>query len=173
MNRPVHFEIPAEDPGRAIQFYEKVFGWKFERWNGPMEYWTISTGESQPGINGGLMTRRDPAQPCVNTMGVADLDAATTVIEAAGGLCVVPKMPIPGVGGWPTSRTQKATSLERCRLTQQRSLARKPTPKFSQQVARERPRRCQLRGGVRGSSASACLRGRSDRGRQGACHRNR
>jgi predicted enzyme related to lactoylglutathione lyase len=44
------------------------------------------------------MTRRDPAQPCVNTMGVADLDAATTVIEAAGGLCVVPKMPIPGVG---------------------------------------------------------------------------
>jgi uncharacterized protein len=97
MNRPVHFEIPAEDPERAIHFYEKVFGWKFERWNGPMEYWTIWTGESQPGINGGLMTRRDPAQPCVNTMDVADLDAKTTVIEAAGGLCVVPKMPIPGV----------------------------------------------------------------------------
>ena len=44
------------------------------------------------------MTRRDPAQPCVNTMDVADLDAAITAIDAAGGLCVVPKMPIPGVG---------------------------------------------------------------------------
>jgi uncharacterized protein len=98
MNRPIHFEIPAEKPERAIQFYEKVFGWKFERWNGPMEYWTIRTGDSQPGINGGLMIRRDPAQPCVNTMDVVDLDAAVAAIEAAGGLCVVPKMPIPGVG---------------------------------------------------------------------------
>src|SRR5215471_9471620 len=61
MNRPIHFEIPAEKPERAMKFYEKVFGWKFERWNGPMEYWNISTGDSQPGINGGLMTRRDPA----------------------------------------------------------------------------------------------------------------
>ena len=24
MNRPVHFEIPSEDPERAIAFYEKV-----------------------------------------------------------------------------------------------------------------------------------------------------
>ena len=38
MNRPIHFEIPAEKPERAIKFYEQVFGWKFERWNGPMEY---------------------------------------------------------------------------------------------------------------------------------------
>jgi predicted enzyme related to lactoylglutathione lyase len=87
MNRPVHFEIPAEKPERAIQFYEKVFGWRFERWNGPMEYSNISTGDGQPGINGGLMTRRDPAQPCVNTMDVAYLDKAIGAIEAAGGLC--------------------------------------------------------------------------------------
>jgi hypothetical protein len=95
MNRPIHFEIPAEKPQRAIKFYEKVFGWKFERWKGPIEYWNISTGDSQPGINGGLMTRRDPAQPCVNTMDVANLDETIKVIEDAGGLCVVP---IPGVG---------------------------------------------------------------------------
>jgi uncharacterized protein len=52
MNRPIHFEIPAEKPERAMRFYEKVFGWKFERWGGPMEYWTINTGTSEPGING-------------------------------------------------------------------------------------------------------------------------
>jgi predicted enzyme related to lactoylglutathione lyase len=98
MNRPIHFEIPAEKPERAIEFYEKVFGWKFEKWDGPAEYWIIRTGESTPGIDGGLMTRRDPAQPCVNTMDVADLDATVGVVEGAGGQCVVPKMPVPGVG---------------------------------------------------------------------------
>ena len=98
MNRPIHFEIPAEKPERAMRFYEKVFGWKFERWGGPMEYWTINTGASGPGINGGLMTRRDPAQPCVNTMDVADLDAIVATVEGAGGQCVVPKLPVPGIG---------------------------------------------------------------------------
>jgi uncharacterized protein len=98
MNRPIHFEIPAEKPERAIEFYEKVFGWKFEKWDGPAEYWIIRTGESTPGIDGGLMTRRDPAQPCGNTMDVADLDATVRVVEGTDGQCVVPKMPVPGVG---------------------------------------------------------------------------
>jgi predicted enzyme related to lactoylglutathione lyase len=97
MNRPIHFEIPAEKPERAMKFYERVFGWKFEKWNGPMEYWVIRTGEGI-GIDGGLMPRRDPAQPCVNTMDVADLDATIGIVEGAGGQCVVPKMPVPGVG---------------------------------------------------------------------------
>jgi predicted enzyme related to lactoylglutathione lyase len=99
MKRPIHFEIPAEKPERAMKFYETVFGWKFEKWNGPMEYWVIRTGEDgTPGINGGLMARRDPAQPCVNTMDVPNLDATISEVQAAGGQCVVPKMPVPGVG---------------------------------------------------------------------------
>jgi predicted enzyme related to lactoylglutathione lyase len=98
MNRPIHFEIPAERPERAIRFYEKLFGWKFEKWDGPIEYWVIRTGPDGPGIDGGLMTRRDPAQPCVNTIDVTNLDASLSVAEAEGGLCVVPKMAVPGVG---------------------------------------------------------------------------
>lgn len=99
MPRPMHFEIPAENPERAMQFYEGVLGWKFQRWEGPMEYWVIHTGDdSEPGINGGLMPRRDPAQPCVNTVGVADLDATLDAVTRLGGLVVVPKMPVPGVG---------------------------------------------------------------------------
>jgi len=98
MNRPIHFEIPTENPERAINFYRTVFGWKFQKWDGPIEYWLITTGEGAPGIDGGLMPRRDPAQPCVNTIDVPDLDAATQTIEQAGGICIVPKMPVPGVG---------------------------------------------------------------------------
>ena len=38
MPRPVHFEIPTDNPDKAIQFYEKTFGWKFQKWDGPVEY---------------------------------------------------------------------------------------------------------------------------------------
>jgi predicted enzyme related to lactoylglutathione lyase len=66
MNRPIHFEIPAEKPERAMKFYEKVFGWKFEKWGGPMEYWVVRTGDDGvPGINGGLIdTARSGAALC-------------------------------------------------------------------------------------------------------------
>ena len=99
MPRPIHFEIPAEDPGRAIRFYETVFGWKFDKWEGPVPYWLITTGPGgQPGINGGLMPRRDPAQPCVNTMDVASVDVSAAMVERCCGQVVVPKMAVPGVG---------------------------------------------------------------------------
>ena len=99
MPRPIHFEIPAENPERAINFYSNVFGWKFTKWDGPMDYWIISTGRApEPGIDGGLMPRRDPAQPCVNTVGVANLDDSIAVVQTNGGSIAVPKMPIPGVG---------------------------------------------------------------------------
>lgn len=99
MPRPVHFEIPADKPERAIDFYSTVFGWKFQKWPGPMDYWLITTGEaSEPGINGGLLQRRDPAQPCVNTVTVASVDETVRVVESKGGQCVIPKMPVPTVG---------------------------------------------------------------------------
>jgi len=97
--RPIHFEIPAENPERLMNFYSTVFGWKFSKWPGPVDYWIVSTGDpKEPGIDGGILPRRDPAQPCVNTVGVANLDETLKTVESAGGVCVVPKMPIPGVG---------------------------------------------------------------------------
>lgn len=98
MPRPIHFEIPADDPARAIAFYESVFGWKFTKWDGPMPYWMISTGAGEPGIDGGLLPRQAPAQPCVNTIGVTDLAATLATIQQHGGQCALPKMAVPGVG---------------------------------------------------------------------------
>jgi predicted enzyme related to lactoylglutathione lyase len=34
MPRVVHFEIHAGEPERAITFYEKVFAWTFQKWEG-------------------------------------------------------------------------------------------------------------------------------------------
>jgi hypothetical protein len=32
MPRVVHFEIYADNPERAIRFYETVFGWQVHKW---------------------------------------------------------------------------------------------------------------------------------------------
>jgi predicted enzyme related to lactoylglutathione lyase len=47
MPRIIHFDVPADDPKRAQKFYQDVFGWKFDKWNGPMEYWMAKTGDDK------------------------------------------------------------------------------------------------------------------------------
>jgi predicted enzyme related to lactoylglutathione lyase len=97
-NRVVHFEIPCNDPQKNMEFFTKVFGWRFEQF-GNMEYWSVFTGdEKAPGINGGLMKKNDPNQPIANSIDVSDIDEYIKKVESAGGTIVVPKMPIPTVG---------------------------------------------------------------------------
>jgi len=99
MNRIVHFDLYADDPGRAVKFYGTVFGWKAEKWNGPMEYWLITTGpDEKPGINGGIGQRQDPADHATNTIDVPSVDEFLVKVKTAGGKVLEPKMPIPGVG---------------------------------------------------------------------------
>jgi len=99
MSRVVHFEIPADDPERSIKFYEAVFGWTIEKWDGPIEYWLIMTGpEDQPGIDGGLARRTDPEVGVENTIDVANLDLSLTAVADNGGQVIRPKMAVPGVG---------------------------------------------------------------------------
>lgn len=95
----VHFEIPADDPEKAIAFYREVFGWKFESWGGPMDYWLVTTkAEGEGGINGAIMKREHPGQAPINIIDVPDLDAFMDKIVALGGKKVTEKMPVPGVG---------------------------------------------------------------------------
>ena len=99
MSRVTHFEIPADNPDRAINFYKKAFGWRIEKWDGPIEYWLIMTGpEDQPGIDGGLAKREDPATGVENIIDVKDLDQSTKDVEANGGTITRPRMAVPGVG---------------------------------------------------------------------------
>lgn len=99
MSRVVHFEIPSDNPEKTVGFYEEVFGWKFNKWDGPMDYWLIETGEEgAPGINGGLMKRQQEAQSVVNTIDVPSVDAFIQKVTDAGGTIAVPKMAVPSVG---------------------------------------------------------------------------
>lgn len=98
MNRVVHFELPVTDPDASIKFYADVFGWKFEKWDGPEDYWMILTGEGEPGIDGGMMRRQNATQPVACTVAVENVDAICAAIEAAGGKIAMPKMAVPGIG---------------------------------------------------------------------------
>ena len=98
MSRVIHFEIPINDADRAVNFYKDVFGWKIEKWPGPMEYWLVKTGDDKaPGINGGMM-KRGNVQHTTNTLGVDSVDASIASVTKAGGKLVMPKSAIPGVG---------------------------------------------------------------------------
>jgi predicted enzyme related to lactoylglutathione lyase len=103
LNRVIHFEIHADRPERAVDFYRQLFGWEFSRW-GDMPYWLVKTGPSdQPGIDGGLLPRRGTIDGTaviayVCTVDVADVDASIRRVVELGGSVALAKMPIPGVG---------------------------------------------------------------------------
>jgi predicted enzyme related to lactoylglutathione lyase len=102
--RVAHFDLYANDPNRAADFYGKTLGWKFSKWEGPMNYWLIETGkEMSPGINGGMALREGEwgKMGCSSgavTVQVEDLDGTLEKVKENGGEVVMEKAPIPGVG---------------------------------------------------------------------------
>lgn len=100
MNRVVHFEILSDNPEQSQRFYESIFGWRFDKWQGPFDYWLVMTGdEKERGIDGGLKRpERADSQRTVNTIGVESLDHTIREIQKHGGKILQGKMPIPGVG---------------------------------------------------------------------------
>ena len=107
-NRVAHFEIHADNPERAIEFYTKIFGWEIKKWEGgQMEYWMIMTApkeDTTTGINGGLVRRHGPSpadgqssNAYVCTIIVSSYDEYAVKIEANGGKNVMPKFAIAGM----------------------------------------------------------------------------
>ena len=98
----VHFEFDVKDPERAADFYSKVFGWKINKWEGPMDYWLIQTGpDENMGVGGAFMKRSEREQyknQMMNTIDVDSIDEFMKKIENNGGKMLSPKMSIPGIG---------------------------------------------------------------------------
>jgi predicted enzyme related to lactoylglutathione lyase len=99
MPKVEYFEINAEDPNRAMAFYKEVFGWSFQKWNGPFDYWLARTGEKgEKGIEGGVQRRTDPRATVVNYIGINDIDELVRKIVTNHGSIVQSKTAVPGVG---------------------------------------------------------------------------
>ena len=99
MARPIHFELTAIDPARAITFYKAVFGWTIEPAGGPVEYYLITTGPTaEPGINGAITRTRDGSVGTVNTISVVSVDASVAAVAANGGMILMAPQSMGGLG---------------------------------------------------------------------------
>jgi len=96
----VHFDIPAENPERAQEFYTKLFGWKFTMLPGPEPYYLIETKDLQgkPGPGGGMAKKSDPQQSITNFIGVSSIDDSIQKVKQSGGKVKQEKQSIPGFG---------------------------------------------------------------------------
>lgn len=112
MNPVVHFEMPAEDKKRMVEFYTRTFGWKAEMLGPEMgNYVLVTTTETEnngfpkePGrINGGFFDKtKDNQYPSV-VIAVDNIREHMKKVEEAGGKVIGGQKPgepddIPGVG---------------------------------------------------------------------------
>jgi predicted enzyme related to lactoylglutathione lyase len=99
MSRAVHFDLSADNPKRAAEFYRSVFNWKVNKWEGPEDYWIIQTGtEEEPGVTGGIAGRIKPEDTTAVVFDVDSVDAVSKKVVDAGGMIREAKKAIPGVG---------------------------------------------------------------------------
>ncbi len=99
MGRVIHFEIGADHPDQVGKFYQDVFGWEVRKWDGPIDYWLVMTGDAdEAGIDGAIMQRQSDMPPTVNTIDVDSLEAAMKKVKGAGGRVLGEAQTVPGVG---------------------------------------------------------------------------
>lgn len=97
MSRVIHFEIPAEDPKKVVNFYKQVFKWEIQKWEYG-DYWLVSTGpENEPGINGAIYPKESDSL-VRDTINVDSFQESKEKIESNGGKMLTGKMSIPGMG---------------------------------------------------------------------------
>ena len=95
----VWFEIPADNVERAKSFYGSLFGWKFDKMPGPMDYWHMDTGGADASPDGGLMKRQAPQQQGItNYISVPSVDEFVAKVEKLGGKVCMPKTAVPQMG---------------------------------------------------------------------------
>ena len=104
MSQIAHFAINADDVNRALRFYEKVFGWKFQAY-GPPGFYMVDeqSSEATVPLRGSLQKRREivpgvPMRGFECTISVDDINATGTAIEKNGGKIVMPICTLAGIG---------------------------------------------------------------------------
>ena len=93
--RLVHFEMPAEDDVRGLNFYESLFGWTFNSANMPGI--TYHMTEAGGGLAGAIYPSESGERGPIVYFDTDEIDATVARIRELGGEAE-DKLPIPGVG---------------------------------------------------------------------------
>lgn len=119
----VHVEFHSADPTRTKQFYQQVFGWKFQEI--PEMNYALFQAPSPP--HGGLQKHGEGRGPTVmNYVLSKSINATLPKIQAAGGSILVPKSEIPGQGWWAVFQEPGGTVMS---LYENMPKPRAPAPK--------------------------------------------
>lgn len=81
MAKVEHFEIPADDVGRASAFYRDVFDFTYEAWDDEMGMIRSASGE---GIGGDIHLRSGVAHPTI-VITVDSIEQTLEAVKAHGG----------------------------------------------------------------------------------------
>ncbi|MHC4456597.1 MAG: VOC family protein [Planctomycetota bacterium] len=106
--KPVYFDFTVRNLKDARRFFENVFGWRFEKFPFPYEYYRINAGtDDEMGIDGGIGEVKDTTisggKPLTQvTIPVSCLDDFIKKVKENGGSIVEPKMAIPTIGWYAT-----------------------------------------------------------------------
>jgi predicted enzyme related to lactoylglutathione lyase len=96
----VHIEIPADDTGKAREFWGGLFGWQFEQVPAPGEYHMTRISEQ----SGGAVTNMEPGKRGTRTyFDVDDINAGAARVKELGGKSDEPAA-VPGMGWFATCR---------------------------------------------------------------------
>lgn len=108
-----HIEIPADEPERARQFYQEVFGWTFPPEIPGFEgYHMFTTPAGEEGLGGAIGKRGEMAPEQVRSyINVTSVDETLAAIEANGGDIVTAKSEVPGMGWFGVFRDTEGNEL--------------------------------------------------------------
>ena len=96
----VHTEIPADDTGKARQFWGGLFGWEFQSVPGPGEYHMARIDDQA----GAAITNMEPGKRGMRSyFDVDDVNAGAARVKELGGEADQPQ-PVPNMGWFATCR---------------------------------------------------------------------
>ncbi len=106
--KPTYFDFTVKNLKDARQFFERVLGWRFEKFPMPYEYYRITAGNpDESGIDGGIGETKDAPTtgglPMTQvTVPVPNLDETLAKVKENGGSVIEQKLAIPGIGWYAT-----------------------------------------------------------------------
>ena len=107
MSKIVHFEVPADDTGRAKAFWGSLFDLEFQTFEGPIEY-NMFQNDDQTG--GGIYPRQMGEKGLICYFNTDDIEGMSQRVRELGGT-TDEKQSVPGMGWFARAEDTEGNSF--------------------------------------------------------------